>query len=129
MLIPLILLSVGAIFAGVFAYDWFVGDGREQFWGESLLVLSGNDSIEAGPPCAELGEAAAAGDGGERHRARLDHVHRQARTCPAWWSPCSGPIHTFIFNKWYFDELYDWAFVRPARALGREPLEDRATAW
>jgi NADH-quinone oxidoreductase subunit L len=32
------------------------------------------------------------------------------------------PIHTFIFNKWYFDELYDWAFVRPAQAIGR-------TAW
>jgi len=29
------------------------------------------------------------------------------------------PLHTLFFNKWYFDELYDWAFVQPARALGR----------
>jgi NADH-quinone oxidoreductase subunit L len=29
------------------------------------------------------------------------------------------PIYLFLYNKWYFDELYDWLFVRPARWLGR----------
>ena len=29
------------------------------------------------------------------------------------------PLYRFLLNKWYFDELYDWAFVRPARWLGR----------
>src|SRR5258708_38543091 len=28
-------------------------------------------------------------------------------------------IHQFFFNKWYFDELYDWLFVKPAVAIGR----------
>ncbi len=28
-------------------------------------------------------------------------------------------VHAFFYNKWYFDELYDFIFVRPARALGR----------
>ena len=28
-------------------------------------------------------------------------------------------LHTFLSNKWYFDELYDIVFVRPARALGQ----------
>jgi NADH-quinone oxidoreductase subunit L len=28
-------------------------------------------------------------------------------------------IHRFFFNKWYFDELYDWLIVRPALAIGR----------
>jgi NADH-quinone oxidoreductase subunit L len=28
-------------------------------------------------------------------------------------------VHAFLFNKWYFDELYDRVFVRPGRALGR----------
>ena len=28
-------------------------------------------------------------------------------------------VHRFLVNKWYFDELYDRAFVRPGRALGR----------
>ena len=29
------------------------------------------------------------------------------------------PLYLFLLNKWYFDELYDAIFVRPAKALGR----------
>jgi len=29
------------------------------------------------------------------------------------------PLYTFFYNKWYFDELYDFLFVRPAFWLGR----------
>ncbi|MFE3837716.1 NADH-quinone oxidoreductase subunit L [Pseudogemmobacter sonorensis] len=29
------------------------------------------------------------------------------------------PLYLFLLNKWYFDEVYDFLFVRPARALGR----------
>jgi NADH-quinone oxidoreductase subunit L len=28
------------------------------------------------------------------------------------------PLYQFLLNKWYFDELYDWLFVRPAKAIG-----------
>ncbi|MCA1395239.1 NADH-quinone oxidoreductase subunit L [Bradyrhizobium sp. BRP56] len=27
-------------------------------------------------------------------------------------------LYQFLLNKWYFDELYDWIFVRPAKWLG-----------
>jgi NADH-quinone oxidoreductase subunit L len=30
-----------------------------------------------------------------------------------------GPIYTFVYNKWFFDELFDATLVRPAKALGR----------
>ena len=30
----------------------------------------------------------------------------------------AGPINTFFYNKWYFDELYDLLFVRSAKAIG-----------
>ncbi len=30
-----------------------------------------------------------------------------------------GPLHTFLANKWYFDELIDFLIVRPALAIGR----------
>jgi len=30
-----------------------------------------------------------------------------------------GLLYTFFYNKWYFDELYDFLFVRPAKWLGR----------
>ena len=29
------------------------------------------------------------------------------------------PLYLFLLNKWYFDEIYDFLFVRPARALGQ----------
>jgi len=29
------------------------------------------------------------------------------------------PLYNFLLNKWYFDELYDWVFIRPAKWLGR----------
>lgn len=29
------------------------------------------------------------------------------------------PIYLFLLNKWYFDELYDYIFVRPAMKIGR----------
>ena len=29
------------------------------------------------------------------------------------------PVYLFLLNKWYFDELYDWLFVKPTMALGR----------
>ena len=28
-------------------------------------------------------------------------------------------VHTFLVNKWYFDELYDRLFVRPGAAAGK----------
>jgi NADH-quinone oxidoreductase subunit L len=31
-----------------------------------------------------------------------------------------GPVYKFVYNKWYFDELYDFLFVQPAFWLGRQ---------
>ena len=30
----------------------------------------------------------------------------------------AGPVNRLFYNKWYFDELYDFLFVRPAKVLG-----------
>ena len=38
---------------------------------------------------------------------------------PARLAATQRPLYEFLLNKWYFDELYDRAFVRPARWLGR----------
>ncbi|MEM1273211.1 MAG: NADH-quinone oxidoreductase subunit L [Pseudomonadota bacterium] len=37
---------------------------------------------------------------------------------PNAWATAFRPGYQFILNKWYFDEIYAYAFVRPARALG-----------
>ena len=33
------------------------------------------------------------------------------------------PLHSWLWNKWWFDELYDWVFVKPAM------LKARAISW
>jgi NADH-quinone oxidoreductase subunit L len=49
------------------------------------------------------------------------------RPCPAARRAASTSL-PFLLNKWYFDELYDLIFVRPAQWLGRFLLEEAATA-
>ena len=38
---------------------------------------------------------------------------------PAKLAKANWPLYNFLLNKWYFDEIYDVIFVRPARAIGR----------
>lgn len=38
---------------------------------------------------------------------------------PKRWAEAQRPLYLLLLNKWYFDEIYDAIFVRPAQALGR----------
>ncbi|MGH1454657.1 MAG: NADH-quinone oxidoreductase subunit L [Paracoccaceae bacterium] len=38
---------------------------------------------------------------------------------PKRWAEAQRPLYLFLLNKWYFDEIYDAIFVRPANAIGR----------
>jgi len=118
MIWPLVVLALGAVVDGFLAKDLFVGEGREQFWRDAILVLPGHDSLggaETVPfwaaklPLAVglLGIAV----------AWVSYVWRPG--IPAWVARRFEPIYLFLLNKWYFDELYDFLFVRPAFRLGR----------
>jgi NADH-quinone oxidoreductase subunit L len=57
-----------------------------------------------------------------RHAARLS----ASRICstsqpvhPGRLAASQRPLYNFLLNKWYFDEAYDFLFVRSAKALGR----------
>ena len=118
MLVPLIILAVGAVFAGVLGYSAFVGDLREDFWGESILVLAGNDTIEGAhhvPLWVKLLPLVMAVSG----IALAWVMYIKNPDLPARLANALRPLYLFSFNKWYFDELYDWLFVRPAMYLGR----------
>ncbi|MEL0286058.1 MAG: NADH-quinone oxidoreductase subunit L, partial [Paracoccaceae bacterium] len=41
------------------------------------------------------------------------------KAAPARIAELNRPLYLFLLNKWYFDEIYDAIFVRPAKALGR----------
>jgi NADH-quinone oxidoreductase subunit L len=118
MLWPLYVLAAGAAIAGKLGYDHFVGEARETFWNDSILVLPDHNSLEAAHHVplwvstlpfvlALLGIAA----------AWVAYAWRPE--LPAVLARRFRAIYLFLLNKWYFDELYDALFVRPAMALGR----------
>jgi NADH-quinone oxidoreductase subunit L len=116
MLWPLWVLVAGAIFAGALGYPYFVGEEREAFWGESIRTL--RDPIEAAHqvpgwvPWAPL-VAGLLGIG----LATVMYLWRTS--WPRRIATRLRPVYLFLLNKWYFDELYDRLFVRPALYLGR----------
>ena len=117
MLIPLVVLSLGAVFAGILFHHQFIyPEEGAAFWKGSLFFD--------------------------------EHLMHAAHEVPLWvkWMPftvmaiglflawnsyirdTSLPakfvaqfklLHRFLYNKWYFDELYDILFVKPAFAIGR----------
>jgi NADH-quinone oxidoreductase subunit L len=117
MLWPLVVLATGAVVAGFFGYNLFVGAGREAFWHDSILVLPGHDSLEAAESLpfwvgklpllvGLLGFAV----------SWICYVWRPE--IPSWVARNFRPLYLFLLNKWYFDELYDAVLVKPAMALG-----------
>ncbi len=123
MLIPLAVLTVGAIFSGMIGYDVFVGDGLSAFWGASLFVLDGNTALADSHdvPLWVKGLPIAIAVAG----IVLAYVMYMGRPgMPAWVAARCRPVYLLLYNKWYFDEFYDWLLVRPAHALGRGLWKD-----
>jgi NADH-quinone oxidoreductase subunit L len=118
MLVPLLLLAIGAIGAGFAFKAFFVGEGYAGFWRASLFEGSGNHirhAMHEIPGWVGWAPfwAMAAGFG-------LSYLYYiVAPGLPGATARAFQPLYLFLLNKWYFDELYDWLFVRPAFWLGR----------
>ena len=117
MTVPLMILAVGAIFAGIAFYPFFVGDAMEGFWRESLFVLPEHDTIEAAhhvPTWVKVAPVVMGLVG-----IGLAYMLYMVRPgLPARIAGQARGLYLFLLNKWYFDELYDRLFVRPAQVLG-----------
>jgi NADH-quinone oxidoreductase subunit L len=118
MLVPLAVLSLGAVAAGFAFKEAFIGHSYEHFWKAALFT--GKDN----------------------------HILHEMHEVPKWvvWSPfvamligfvlalymyllrpdvpgklaAANPVlYRFLLNKWYFDEIYDFLFVKPAMWIGK----------
>jgi NADH-quinone oxidoreductase subunit L len=118
MLVVLAALALGAVAAGFAFQSVFIGEVYKDFWGKALAEGANNHVMHA-----------------------MHEVPEWVRWAPTWamaggfalsylyyiaapWLPgltarVFQPLYLFLLNKWYFDELYDWLFVRPALRLGR----------
>ncbi|HWE76855.1 MAG TPA: NADH-quinone oxidoreductase subunit L [Stellaceae bacterium] len=117
MLWPLVVLAIGAVCAGFLGFNYFVGEGRVEFWREAILVLPGHDTAgEAESVPFWVGKLPLAVGLLGIFTAWIAYVAKPdlpARTARAF-----RPIYLLFLNKWYFDEIYDFLIVRPAMALG-----------
>lgn len=115
--LSLLLLAVGAVFAGWFYKGSFIGDGRFTFWNGSLVTSAGDVMDQAHHvPAAVIWSPFVAmvlgfGLAWYFYMRGSDIAKRTAET----WDG----LYAFLLNKWYFDELYNLIFVRPAFWLGR----------
>jgi len=118
MLGPLAFLAVGAVFSGYLAYDYFVGESLTGFWRDSILILEQHQALEAAhhvPLWVKLAPLVigVAGIG-------LAYIAYMFWTdIPRIAADRLRPVYLFLYNKWYFDELFDWLFVRPAFFIGK----------
>ena len=114
MLIPLIVLAVGAIFAGFLFKDLFIGHGEENnFWGESikfLIPLSTDHPplwiILITPVLVLLSIPIAY------------YLFVKNKELPNQIVQSNRPLYNFLVNKWYFDELYDIIFIQSSKKIG-----------
>ena len=117
MTLPLVPLAIGAIFAGWAGYELFVGHDMVAFWGDSIFILPSHTAMEAAhhvPLWVKLLPIILATSGVlGAYIAYVKMPHLPGKIAQA-----AGGLYRFLFNKWYFDELYDRIFVRPAVVFG-----------
>jgi NADH-quinone oxidoreductase subunit L len=119
MTVPLGALAVGAVLSGAAFYKVFADEhGVQSFFRTSLHAASSNHilhGLHEVPWAVPLSPFVAMLVGFAI--AWLFYVRRPE--LPEQLARSQDILYRFLLNKWYFDELYDIAFVRPARALGR----------
>jgi NADH-quinone oxidoreductase subunit L len=117
ILVPIGLLAVGAALAGQLFHGVFVGPERAvEYWNQTIsfsreLAERAEHAelwVKLTPTIVMLVGLWVAWNNYIRDR---DAPGRFVATFPG--------IYRFVSNKWYFDELYDVLFVRPALWLGR----------
>jgi len=116
MLIPLAVLSIGAVFAGFLFAKPFIGEAGLAFWQGSLWFNHEfMESIEHVPELAKWMPTIAMLSG----LLIALWAYVWDKSLPSRVAGSARGLYAFLLNKWYFDELYDLLFVRPAFALGR----------
>ena len=127
MLVPLFVLAVGSLLAGFFFVEYFIGHDYEHFWKGALFILPDNNILEEFhhvPLYVKLMPFIAMLLG--LATAYLFYIRRPEM--PKNLAKQHRGLYAFLLNKWYFDEVYDFLFVRPAMRLGRF-LWKRGDGW
>jgi len=117
MLIPLGVLTVGAVAAGfVFHHAFIDAEHGAAFWNGSLFFNAHlMHEMHEVPLWVKLASTVAMLIG----LVTAILMYLVNNSLPAKLASALSPLYRFFLNKWYFDELYNHIFVKPSFALGR----------
>ena len=114
MLLPLIILAIGAIFSGFLFKDLFIGNGGENyFWGDSIKFL--NPLSTDHPPIWFILTTPALVIMSIPIAYYLFVKNKEITNQIA---ETNKPLYNFLVNKWYFDELYNLFFIQTSKKIG-----------
>ncbi len=114
MVIPLIILSIGAIFAGYLFKDLFITHGEDSyFWAESIKFLKPLSTdhpplwfILTTPTLVLISIPLAY------------YLFVKNKDLSEALVESNRPLYNFLINKWYFDELYNFIFIKSSKKIG-----------
>jgi len=114
MLVPLIILSIGAVFAGFLFKDLFINySGQNYFWGDSIKFLNPLSSdhppiwiILITPILVVISVPISY------------YLFVKNKEVPNYLAEINRPLYNFLVNKWYFDELYNLIFIKSSKKIG-----------
>ncbi len=118
MLTPLALLTLGAVFAGFVFHNQFIeAEAGKAFWANSTLYFNEHlmHAMHEVPMWVKLSSTVAMLLG----LITAFAMYQLSKDAPQRLAATFAPIYRFLLNKWYFDELYSFLFVRPAFWFGR----------
>ncbi|MBT6037482.1 MAG: NADH-quinone oxidoreductase subunit L [Kordiimonadaceae bacterium] len=116
MLFPLYILAAGAVASGFLFHEYFIGANYDEFWAGSLFLI-GENIMEAAhhvPAWVVYSPFVAMVIG----FATAYYFYIKEPSMPGKFVKNFRFLHAMSLNKWYFDELYDIIFIRPAMKLG-----------
>ena len=114
MLLPLIILTIGAIFAGYLFKDLLISESSSiEFWKSSIFYLEPLSNEH--PPLWFLLTTPLL----VIISIPLSYVLFLKNTnITKYLAETNKPLYTFLKNKWFFDEFYEYILVKPCKSAG-----------
>ena len=113
MLLPLIVLALGAVFAGFLFKEMLIGHDYLDFWKNSIFFVKKIEHshlplwlLLATPVLVVVAVPI------------TYYLYIKDTSILSGLKKFNEPLHNFLLNKWYFDELYDFLFIKPLKFIG-----------
>ena len=117
MLFPLFILSIFTIFSGVYFVDYFMYHDYQYLWQSSIYLSENNhviESIHYVPKWVKYSPLVMMVIG----LITAVIFYLLYPKVPKFLSSKFNPLYKFLLNKWYFDEIYEFIFVRSISRIG-----------